>query len=468
MIKLALSFFKRACLLVVLFFIFLFLLLMFGAKLFPFWDQQIVNLGLIAFLALSLGLGLALVQEWQARRYQRQIALFIAKLKRIQAEDNMGGHILLAPSDPMAPLAAALNETQHVSRLRLKQLQQQASTLAALVDNMPLGVMRIKPDHTLVEMNAQASQLLNITQPKPGESYDNVLKNHALVAMLNRALTEQKNSRKTVQVDRVKLDVSVVYYQLRPRHYEALVLLYDMTEISQLQAMQADFVTNASHELRTPLTAIAGFTETLLSGAQEDSALRAEFLHIIQDESQRLLALTQDILTLAKSPMQERHLALVAIKPLVDEVLTSHKDMLAEQKISVDIQVPSDLALVQDKSDLKRLLINLIGNAIKYNRLGGRVTIKADHTEKVDTLIIEDTGRGIPSDEQGRIFERFYRIDKSRNQRIPGTGLGLAIVHDLVKELGGQVLLDSQVGVGTKVTIQLPTTVIKDIRNGED
>ena len=262
--------------------------------------------------------------------------------------------------------------------------------------------------------------------------------------------------RELVKFDNRMLDVSLVYYETRERHHELLVLLYDMTEVTQMQDMQSAFVANASHELRTPLTAIAGFTETLLAGAKDDPAALDEFLHIIQSETSRLLALTEDILALAKSPERLSKVAPVNVANIATEIFEANKPAVDTLGLQLQNEISPSFTVNQDESVVRQILTNLIVNAIKYNRPGGLVKVAAMVTASEFVMAVKDTGLGISSEEQSRIFERFYRIDKSRNQAIPGTGLGLAIVQDLVSKSQGTIELDSQVGVGSTITVNLP------------
>ena len=232
--------------------------------------------------------------------------------------------------------------------------------------------------------------------------------------------------------------------------------MYDMTEVIQMKDMQTAFVANASHELRTPLTSIAGFTETLLNGAQEDPADRQQFLEIIQSETKRLLDLTDDILTLAKVPERTSSLQQFNMSEMVEKIFKAKADLKDNLNLTLKNEVNDTLVVHQNKSNFEQILTNLIGNAMKYNRQDGAVKVSAMVTASELAFAIKDTGLGIPSDEQNRIFERFYRVDKSRTKSIPGTGLGLAIVNDLVEQAQGKIELTSQVGVGTTITVTLP------------
>ena len=295
-----------------------------------------------------------------------------------------------------------------------------------------------------------------MTQNVVGRQYDDVIKNHRLLSLFEQSLKRQTHVRELVKLDARIVDVSLVYYETRERHHELLVLLYDMTEVTQMQDMQSAFIANASHEWRTPLTAISGFTETLLSGAQEDPEARQEFLTIIQTETNRLLELTEDILTIAKVPERQETATPIKLSDMVNDIFKSQAENADKQQLTLQNEVAPSFTVTQDATVLRQILTNLIVNAVKYNRHDGLVKVSAMVTASEFVVAVKDTGLGIPSEQQNRIFERFYRIDKSRNQTIPGTGLGLAIVNDLVNQAKGTIDLDSQVGVGTTITVTLP------------
>lgn len=411
---------------------------------------------LLLLLSMILAGVATLVLDLQQQRRDQHMAIFIDKLRDLQTDNTRAGHILMRPDDSLAPLAEAINDVQRLNRNRIKLLQQQGSTLAALMANMPLGALRITPERTIIQTNPQAQTLLGLTQNVVGRQYDDVIKNHRLLSLFEQSLKRQTHVRELVKLDARIVDVSLVYYETRERHHELLVLLYDMTEVTQMQDMQSAFIANASHELRTPLTAIAGFTETLLSGAQDDPDARQEFLTIIQSETSRLLELTEDILTIAKVPERQENATPIKLSDMVNDIFKSQAENADKQHLTLQNEVAPSFTVTQDVTVLRQILTNLIVNAVKYNRQDGLVKVSAMVTASEFVVAVKDTGLGIPSEQQNRIFERFYRIDKSRNQTIPGTGLGLAIVNDLVNQAKGTIDLDSQVGVGTTITVTLP------------
>lgn len=415
---------------------------------------------LLLIVSIGLALVVAIVLEWTRRRQQEQIDLFIEKMQAMRAQNAYGGKVLLRPDDPLAPLANAINDVQSLNRSRTKMLQQQASVLNVLLENMPIGVLRIKPNHEIVQMNDQAMYMLQLPDNAIGKPFENVFKSHQLLALVNQVLDEQISQREQMEIDQLDVDVFVTYYQLRERHDEVMVLLYDMTELKRLQKMQADFSANASHELRTPLSAIIGFADTLLDGAQDDPEVRSEFIQIIHDQAEHLLALTNDILTLAKTPVQNKSVEQLPIREMVDETFETQANAVKGLQLTLYNRADAQTVFQQNRDDVQTILTNLIVNAIKYNQMSGSVTVTAHADQRQCFITVSDTGMGIPSDQQERIFERFYRLDKSHNKKIPGTGLGLAIVNDLVQSLGGNIHLESQVGVGTKITVTLPNLPI--------
>ena len=416
-----------------------------------------IHFHILILLSMLLAGATALALDIQQQRRDAQLALFISKLQDLKTDNTRAGHIISRPGDPLTKLAEAINDVQRLNRDRIKLLQQQGSTLAALMAHMPLGALRITPERTLIQINNQARTLLGVYQDDIlGRDYSDILRNHRLLALLEQSLKRRTHVRELIKFDNRMIDVSVVYYETRERHHELLVLLYDMTEVTQMQDMQSAFITNASHELRTPLTAISGFTETLLDGAQEDPEARQEFLEVIRKESNRLLALTEDILTLAKTPERADNLVPVAVSEIVAEVFQTNQQRIDNLRLTMRNEVSASFSVVQDETLLRQILTNLITNAVKYNQPGGSVKVSAMTTATEVVIAVKDSGLGISSEEQARVFERFYRVDKSRNQIIPGTGLGLSIVKELVEQAKGSIDLDSQVGVGTTVTVTLP------------
>ena len=221
--------------------------------------------------------------------------------------------------------------------------------------------------------------------------------------------------------------------------------------------VRQEFFSNASHELKTPITSVRGYVELLENGMVTDEKMKKDFLSRIKKETQNMTNLINDILMISRLETKEAEVALseVRICPLVREVCSSLEPIAAECKVTVEMNC-RPLVMTANTAQLRELFNNLISNAIKYNKPGGKVFVTV--TKEVNELIIivEDTGVGIPEDAKQRVFERFYRVDKGRSKKMGGTGLGLSIVKHVVNYYNGSIELESKMCEGTKFVVRLP------------
>lgn len=240
----------------------------------------------------------------------------------------------------------------------------------------------------------------------------------------------------------------------------AIVVFHDISRLKELERIRQDFVANVSHELRTPLTTIKGYAETLLEGALKEE-IAPSFLQVILKHTDRLTKIVEDLLMISKIESRESPLSLEPI-PL-SEILAETLEVVAEnakkKKIAIITSgLPDSLLVKADRNYVEQILINLLDNAIKYNREGGKILISATLTPQKEVQIaIQDNGIGIPREDLLRIFERFYRVDKGRSKELGGTGLGLSIVKHLVQAQGGRVWAESQPGEGSTFYFTLPS-----------
>lgn len=238
----------------------------------------------------------------------------------------------------------------------------------------------------------------------------------------------------------------------------ALLLLRDLSDIRRHEKMQKQFVSNVSHELRTPITAVRVTAEALLAGAKNDEDLVDRFLANIVDESDRLSALIDDLMEIAKreSGIVRTERTDVLVSAAMERAYMTVRPQAEQSEINVEMQCPEDLTAYADETQLVQVMRNLLDNAVKYSSNGAHVTATAARTQSGVEIVVQDTGIGIPHGEVDRIFERFYRVDKARSRRIGGTGLGLAIVKDIVDAHGGRIRVDTELGKGSTFTVTLP------------
>jgi two-component system phosphate regulon sensor histidine kinase PhoR len=246
---------------------------------------------------------------------------------------------------------------------------------------------------------------------------------------------------------------------MTPAATGAVVLFLDTTEMERLERVRKDFVANVSHELRTPLTAIRGYAETLLDGALDDVANRRKFVEVILAHANRLNNIASDLLALSELESGKRPpAASLSIAESVDTALHTVQAEAAVRGVElIRGSVPDGLRARGNKTRLEQVLINLVDNAVKFNRKGGTVRVDAERGgDGFARVTVADSGIGIPPADLSRVFERFYRVDKGRSREVGGTGLGLSIVKHAMEQMNGSVAVESALGKGSSFTISLP------------
>lgn len=228
-------------------------------------------------------------------------------------------------------------------------------------------------------------------------------------------------------------------------------------KLEKEKTIRQEFFSNASHELKTPLTAIRGYAELLQSGMASDTQMQKEFLGRIHSEVEEMTSLINDILMISRLETKELMPTkeMLYVKSVAEEVKKTLKPLADENNVSLEIHC-CDEFVYMDRSHLQGILSNLMGNAVKYNRPGGFVQTDITMNSTSLSIRVEDSGIGIAKEDQKRIFERFYRVDKGRSKRVAGTGLGLSIVKHVTEFYGGCVSVESQSGVGSTFLVQLP------------
>jgi len=252
-------------------------------------------------------------------------------------------------------------------------------------------------------------------------------------------------------------DVYISPAEVRAEQH-AIAVFYDITRVEKLERVRQEFLSNISHELRTPLTSILAFVETLEDGAIDDSENSRKFLSVIRRNAERMNALISDILELSliesgKVTIEKRH---IHASSIVDDIFTSLSSKAKSRNVTLENFIAPETTVFSDSARLEQMLTNLIDNGIKFNRVGGSVTVEFEPGDETSVVTVSDTGEGILPEHQNRIFERFYRADRSRAREVGGTGLGLAIVKHLARLHGGEVRVSSRLTEGTAFSIELP------------
>jgi two-component system, OmpR family, phosphate regulon sensor histidine kinase PhoR len=380
------------------------------------------------------------------------------------AQGDLEQEITISTNDEIGDLARTLNLMFSQLKDKIEEMNKEKNKISAILGSMSEGVIACDNNSRILLMNQTIEQMFSV---KPddyqGKMFLEVIRNNDLHDILTRVISGGRLIRKEISI---LLPVEKTFLiHANPLLYSqkvvgAVMVLHDITEIKRLENMRKEFVSNVSHELRTPLTSIRGFIETMLGGALEDRNNNRRFLNIIDSQAQRLGKLIDDILEISKMESEEPKLNIkpLDIQELIQEVMISFKPQLDKAKIKLSAQIKDTLPQVYaDRDKIKQVLINLIDNAIKFNRENGSIKIGAETTDRVLKVNIADTGLGIPDKDISRIFERFYRVDKARSRELGGTGLGLAIVKHIIEAHHGKVGVESIEGQGSTFWFTLPS-----------
>jgi two-component system phosphate regulon sensor histidine kinase PhoR len=361
---------------------------------------------------------------------------------------------LRAP-DEIGHVSAALNRMADELSARLDKLRAERSKLEAVISSMEEGVIPLDPDGKIVGLNAAAKELFGLRDDPQGLKLWEVIRLPGLEDAAGKTLRNR-----TPVTDSFEVGERVLSVRLSPVSdgAGAVLVAHDITEDRRYDTLRKEFVANVSHELRTPLTVVQGYVETLAEGAWKDEKTALEFLSIIDKNVRRLSAIVSDLLDLSKleSGGQVLERREVDLRALVDRVAEAFRPVAARKQQQFSAEVGSGSGgLRADGTLLERALSNLVDNALKYTPERGKIRVWAGPEDGHVVMSVEDNGGGIPEADLPRIFERFYRVDKSRSRDLGGTGLGLSIVKHIIQLHGGTISVRST-PAGSTFTIRIP------------
>lgn len=381
------------------------------------------------------------------------------------SDGNYDKKIYVRTRDQIGKLAEAFNIMTHQLKNTITELKQRNVQLESIMSSMINGVIAVDHQYRIMLINKVSYEILDLHEEnvlfKP--IYD-VVRNKSIFEILEKSIENQefivgetKFEAKEMKILKVYAN-SITSKEAVDSNIGTLLVIQDITKMKKLELMRKDFVSNVTHELKTPLTSIQGFVDTLRNGAIQDPKVASRFLEIIDVEAERLYRLIQDILSLSEieNREKEKNLQYNSIKDIVEEVVEVLQREVDKKDIQILIEIPLELPkLFCNRDRIKQLIMNLLDNAIKYTEKG-EIKVSCEKVQNQLSIIVQDTGIGVPKEDIPRLFERFYRVDKGRSRKMGGTGLGLSIVKHIVKLYEGKVFVDSQLGIGSKFTIYLP------------
>ena len=383
---------------------------------------------------------------------------------REMARGILDRELRIYTGDEFGELARSINDMARQLKNTIDEITEARNQAGAILDSIADGVIAVNKSGEVLFINPVVEKVFGIDQKaSQGKNILGVIRNYDVERLLEKALRTEKPVSQEIRL--IYPEPKVFYVNATPLQGHgrqkggAVVLFNDITQRKKLEDMRTEFVANVSHELRTPLTSIRGFLETLLEGKIEDQATIRRFLEIINRETARLTRLIDDLLNLSK--IEERQVVhrwqAVQLLDTVNRAVIMFQAQAKEQNLELVTELPAELPVVRGDPDmLAQVLINLVDNAIKFTPAGGRITVRAGANEENVRIDVEDTGIGIPPENIPRIFERFYRVEKSRSRELGGIGLGLAIVKHIIRAHGGKTGVESIVGKGSKFSFTLP------------
>ncbi|HLG18590.1 MAG TPA: ATP-binding protein [Bdellovibrionota bacterium] len=397
---------------------------------------------------------------WSRRRARQLKELKATAIRAVSGETSVG--VSRLANDEIEDLSRTIRHLAETLTRQMETNRTEAEKLSPMLAAMEEGILAIDPDHRVLFCNDVARRYLSVSGECVGRPIEEIARVSEIMDAMNRARETWANVKKEISIfqndGESRVEIHAVPFGA-PGDARVLLILHDVTEIRKQAQVRQDFVANASHELKTPLTAIKGYVDTLLEGADQDGKTRKRFLNQLAQNVDRLVTLTEDLLSLSRieSRRGPADSFIVDLGQAAEEAVKHYLPAAKKKRLTLAIDRKSSAMVRGEAHALREICDNLIDNAVKYTASGEiRVSVKAE-TDFVK-LSVSDTGIGIPQEHLPRIFERFYRVDRARSIAAGGTGLGLAIVKHLVQELNGSIKVFSQVGKGSCFSVTLPIT----------
>lgn len=395
----------------------------------------------------------------------RQITMPVSRMIVAAASIAEGDYDLRLPEsrrDEIGQLAVALNSLARGTEERISALVSNRNQIAAVLSGLSEGVIAVDLDQKIVHINDSARHMLHLGQlDLVGSLLWEVVRVSEINRALDTCLSELITVDTIVKVGTRTIDGTIVL--LRNEHGTAaagaIIVLQDITEMLRLEQVRSDFVANASHELKTPISAIRGLVETISDDPEMEEEIRGSFIERIKNQAMRLDHIVQDLIRLSRFDTHARKMPVsrINLALLLKKVYLAHYDDAEQAGLRLRLGVPEPLIEVVGEAEaLEQMITNLVDNAIKYSKPEGEVILRLRILSQMAVIEIQDNGIGIPENEQQRIFERFYRVDRARSREKGGTGLGLSIVKHIAQSHKGSVMVDSQMNKGSVFTVRLP------------
>ena len=396
------------------------------------------------------------------RRYLKEFTRVSKKVSNKEFHTRFNTYV----KGELGELSKNFNYMIQIMDSTIEEVEYKHLQLTSIVKSISHGILAIDIKGNILLINDIAKEMLkcDLKTNVEGSNFKFIVKDKKILEIFHKYVGSTQNE--VIELDlrdnlvyRIKIDP--VYLQ-DSKHaiIGSIINIEDITDLVKLENMRRDFVANVSHELKTPLTSITGFVETLKINDDIDKNTRNHFLDIIEKESNRLKGLIEDILMLSSIENgQDLSYEQVKLFDIFKEVCEITQYIASSKNIEVSYDFEDEeVHILGIRDNIKQIFLNLVDNGIKYTPENGRIQVIQYYDKDKQNIILEfkDNGIGIPKESLNRIFERFYRVDKARSRDIGGTGLGLAITKHMVKSLGGNIEVNSILGVGSDFIVTIP------------
>jgi two-component system phosphate regulon sensor histidine kinase PhoR len=407
-------------------------------------------MGLVVALGLSYGLSLLSLRPISELR---EVVMDIA-------EGKLERRLRWESKDERGEIAASINRLARRIRESADDAMREKTQLEAVLSSMVEGVIVMDREGRVLLVNPRAREMLSIWGEFKGRPVPEIIRFPAVDQALQDAAESDGIVVRELHIEsdkkRALLMHATGFPQSDPRD-GTVAVFHDVSELRRVDAVRRDFIANASHELRTPLTSIQGFADTLAK-TEVSPEQRAQYLDVIARNTRRMSNLIDDLLTLSRieSGASSLEIGVLDLRRVVETVLRDFEPRFAEKSIKATLHADAVPACRADRDALEQVLSNLLSNAARYSNPESRVDVYIERVDGAVEIRVQDSGIGIPKEELGRIFERFYRVDAARSRALGSTGLGLSIVKHLVSAMGGKLNVESEPGQGSSFRFTLP------------
>ena len=403
----------------------------------------------------------------------QQIKKYVNKLSKGELSRE---ELLTLSEDETKELISAINNMHHFWAQKADALETQTISDTAVLDSLPDPIMVIDKEGNILGANLSARN--SFGEKILEKNIDRIFTSHSFINAVSRVLRKESVSENLVFYVEKPLDQKL-YAHIKQLPWiskgkaVAVISIYDLTKSLKIEKMQSDFVANASHELRTPLSVISGFVETLQTSAKNDPKASEQFLKIIAAQAEYMSGLIENLLSLSRIELNQDNSPTekVDMNKVVNDVIETMKLKAKENNMKIVFDAPKDIKNVKgDENQIKQVIQNLIGNAIKYGEQGTNITLKLKNSDNIPPsktmeikscksvkISVNNKGPKIDEDKLNRLTERFYRLQQHKDKNIKGTGLGLSIVKHIIIRHKGNLTVNSSTGKGTTFSVYIPS-----------